>query len=617
MAYIHCSKISFNSRQKIIAAWVILLFLFAAGQVFGADILFITGTRFDDSDAEIQNNLESRGFDITVIQDRQVQVGDALGKDLVIISESVYSRNLNSSMRNLPVPVIVSEPWLYNDMGMTGSNYFIDFGKFTGQSGISIHDSNHKLAAGLSGSVSVSDYQRALGWGVPGDTAIKIASLDNDPAKFPIFAYDRGAQMPGMSAPAKRVGFFLYRKSAAYLTPEGWALFEAAVDWCLAPEPPKVVSIRVASDESWNSFECEDCANLVPPVGEGVLSPWGPACASSSELGPPDDVIAGTDAAFIWPCPEEHRLPGSEPPSEAYFQQTFNIPGDPADVRVKMDYVSVPGQLRLYVNGRLILNGGTRGEGGLLKRSIGIRRYLKQGENDISIYVDNRTAAESWLLLDVRLEIWVQPLEDDRPRDALLVVGRIPARSSDRELKMRMERLGYLVYLTDDDRVEEAATADMDLIVISETVWSASVSNTFTAIEIPVICFESYLYDDLKMTESRPYRDYGNARYQDRIYIDLPGHQMAAGHRDKVKVTTRGRRLGWGIPSKSSNIIASLIGDPAKAAIFSYDAGAPMADGMAAPARRIGMFPHANSASHFTDAAWDLFDAAVQWATRE
>jgi hypothetical protein len=37
----------------------------------------------------------------------------------------------------------------------------------------------------------------------------------------------------GLTAPAKRLGFFWHRPSAA--TPEGRKLFEAAIDWLLRP----------------------------------------------------------------------------------------------------------------------------------------------------------------------------------------------------------------------------------------------------------------------------------------------------------------------------------------------------------------------------------------------
>jgi len=62
-----------------------------------------------------------------------------------------------------------------------------------------------------------------MGWGVPGETAIAIAGLSRDPHKCTIFAYDAGVEMPGLVAPAKRVGLFLFRNTAHDFTPEGWS----------------------------------------------------------------------------------------------------------------------------------------------------------------------------------------------------------------------------------------------------------------------------------------------------------------------------------------------------------------------------------------------------------
>ena len=73
-----------------------------------------------------------------------------------------------------------------------------------------------------------------MGWGVPGENAIAIAGLSNDPHKCTIFAYEAGVEMPGLVAPEKRVGLFLFRDTAESFTPEGWALFDAPVDWSIS-----------------------------------------------------------------------------------------------------------------------------------------------------------------------------------------------------------------------------------------------------------------------------------------------------------------------------------------------------------------------------------------------
>ena len=619
MSHIYFYRISCNSRNKFLAAGIILFILSIACQGFGADILFITGTKFHESDLTIQDKLEGWGHNVSVVPDAGVRVNDALENDLVFISESVYSRKLNTTLRNLPVPVIVSEPWLFGDMGLTDSNPFIDFGKQRRMSDIIIDDLQHDLTADLpAGTVSISYRNTAIGWGIPGPNAVKIAMLNDGSARSTIFAYDKDDQMPGLKAPAKRVGFFLNRKTAGYLTPEGWALFKAAVDWSLTARPSMVTSIHIVSDDTWISCAGNDCLDNGWGGGPGFNSGWEAACSVVSNTTIPEEVIPGTEAGFIWTCPREFTPLDYRPATKAYFHRTFSAPSDPSALKVTMDYVSVPGTLTLFINGTQVLSGGTLSEAGM-RRPINLRNYLHllEDENEIAIVVDNSGKNENWILLDIRLEAEMASPVESNVKEALLVVGKTPVRSSDRELKIRLERLGYLVHLIDDDRVAEIDGEDKDLIVISESVWSALVGETFTRIDVPVICFESFLYDDLKMTESSPNKDYGNTRCRDTIKIDLPDHPIAAGARDKVKVTDRPRRLGWAIPLPSSTIIASPVNESNRATIFAYDAGAPLVDGMIAPARRIGMFPHKNSASQFTAAGWDLFDAAVEWATQE
>ena len=623
MPHIHSFKTSCNLRKKLLITGIFFFFLFTACQVSAADILFITGSIFHESDAAIRNNLESRGFEVTVVTDRRAQSIDALGRDLVIISESVYSRNLNTTFRNLSVPIIVSEPWLFADMGMTGSNFLADFGKTAGQFSVTVNNADHELAAGLSGRVSIGYRRGTLVWGVPGIEAIKIATLDNDQTRCAVFAYDKGAQMTGMLAPAKRVGFFLYRKMTSYLTPEGWALFDAAVDWALAPEPKTPISIQVVSDGSWKT-----CAAECPPM-ETISNLnfddtfWPIVYSPYPE--PAGCNVSTDEASFIWYWPDPFIPNGNDGPTEAWFRKTFELPGDPMELKVIGAKVASAGPFDIYINGQSVYSsfyGMVDGMPISLDASVDIRQYLMPGDNVIAIHSLEKDELNplyryEGLWLNIKMEAAIQPSDDKSAKKVLLVVGRTPVRSSDLKIKMRLEQKSYLVFTVNDDSVEQAESENMDLIIISETVESKKVGEVFTDAAVPLICLESYLYDDLKMTESRLNRDYGKTRARDRIFIDWPNHQMAAGYENQVKVTSRRRQLGWGIPAKSSNIIASLTHDTEKATIFTYDAGAPMAGGSVARARRVGMFPHGNSASIFTRAGWDLFDAAVEWATQQ
>ena len=606
-------------QKKLLSVAVTLFILVSASTVFCADILLVTGTRPYAGDAAILENLENRGFTVTVVSDRDAGISDAVEKDLVVISESVYSKRINTTFRNLPVPIIVSEPWLFHYMGMTGSTYGTDFGKARRQSAITVTEFSHQMTAEMTGNVFITYRRRALSWGLAGKAAIKIATLIDDTRRCPIFAYDKGIQMPGMVAPDKRVGFFLRRNTAAYLTPEGWALFDTAVDWCLTPDPPVPVTFTIVSDESWKTCAGEGCNNVKKwPAAPEAPSHWKQAVTGFAHLKHPSEMRPGTEAKMMWFCPPGVDPQSSSIPSMAYFHKTFNLPTEPQQITRALVYVANPGRLSLYINGHPILvEGPTLGEGGK-PRVFNIRHALKENQNVIAMVAQCGEAAAKYVFFDMAVEAMVQPTAGISITDkTLLVVGRTPSNYSDRQIKMRLEGSGHLVEVINDDQLEHAETADLKLIVISESVWSQLVGDRFTRIDVPVICFESYLYDDLRMTAAQPKKDYGNWRRQNTIYLSAIDEPIWANHQGPLQVTSRSGTVGWGIPAKTATIIAFLNRFSDKAAIFTYDEDAQLVDGMPAPARRLGMFPHKNSAKWFTDSGWALFDAAVVWATQE
>jgi len=621
MSHLNLVKFSCRAIRKSLFIFVILFSLAFTGPTFGAEILFITGTRVYDSDIAIQNNLKSHGS-VTVIQDRAAQYTDALEKDLVVISESVYSRKVTSAFRNLPVPVIVSEPWLFNDMGMTGSTYSIDFGRAKKQSSMIINESKHDLTAGLSREVSINHRKSAIGWGVPGQAALKIATLKSDPAKCTVFAYDKGAQMPGLAAPAKRLGFFLYRRTASFLTSEGWALFNAAVKWALIPDLIEPVTIKVVSDASWKA----QTHNGVP-IDENWYRPkyddssWVDAYAPFPE--PDFSKVSTTEAAFIWYWPFKSFQPMQNyyGVPQAWFRKTFEITGDPSNLKIQDLSIASGGIVNFYINGNYISENAYTIDKGLPRR-IDIGPHLVEGQNVIAIHAQE---ADSTVLeqrykgvwFNLVLEAMSEENEDLPLKKALFVVGRTPLRFNDRALKMRLERLGFLVFLVKDATIEKADADDMDLILISETVWSKLIGDLFTDVGVPILCLESYLYDDLYMSGAVRNSDYGNSRRRQKIDVHYSDHSLSAGMSETIKVTTRRRHVGWSVPAESAIIIASLLDDPERAAIFAYHKSATMVDDYAAPAKRIGMFLHGNSASRLTEDGWDLFDAAVNWAIAE
>jgi len=223
-----------KNHWKTCIGTILVLFVFSASFALGAEVLLVVGKKdLRAGDLSIKNHLENRGLKVIIKEDTIANSKDASGKDLVILSESARSREVGAKFRDVAVPVICSEPWLFKGLGMTGQTKKVDFGRKSHQKKMLIINPDHPLCASCSKEVQVCSKTFYMGWGVPGENAIAVAGLSKDPQKCTIFAYDTGVEMPGLVAPAKRVGLFLFRNTANSFTPDGWALFDSAVDWSI------------------------------------------------------------------------------------------------------------------------------------------------------------------------------------------------------------------------------------------------------------------------------------------------------------------------------------------------------------------------------------------------
>jgi uncharacterized repeat protein (TIGR01451 family) len=194
-------------------------------------VLFVTGsTTLNSSDTAVKTRLEALGSTVTVKDAASATTADANGKALVVISSTVSPTSLGTKFRTVTVPVVIWESGSFNNMGMTGSTNK-DFGTKTNQTQVSITNSTHPLAAGLSGTVTVVSSGKTFDWGKPNANAISVATVVGDTAKTTIFGYENGAVMPGLTAPARRVGLFLYDDTAASFTTSGTALLDSAIKW--------------------------------------------------------------------------------------------------------------------------------------------------------------------------------------------------------------------------------------------------------------------------------------------------------------------------------------------------------------------------------------------------
>lgn len=201
--------------------------------------LFVVGSlTLIAGDTAIKSRLETLGFSVMVKDAPNSAAADATGKSVVVISESVAATDVGAKFRDVTVPVMVMEPGIYDDMMMTGPTLGTDYENAAGQTQLLITDSSHPMAAGLTGTVTVTTTAKPFAWGKPGAGAAKVAALATNTSRYALFGYESGASMVGMNAPARRAAVFLWGDTATFLNASGWQLFDAAVYWDTSITPP-------------------------------------------------------------------------------------------------------------------------------------------------------------------------------------------------------------------------------------------------------------------------------------------------------------------------------------------------------------------------------------------
>lgn len=177
------------------------------------------------------------------------------------------------------------------------------------------------------------------------------------------------------------------------------------------------------------------------------------------------------------------------------------------------------------------------------------------------------------------------------------------------------EQIAALGYGTANVTAAAAQTSDANgkvMVVISSSVTSAEVNTKFRNVAVPVITWESALFDDMAMVGAAA-GQYGTTAGQTQIQINLAGHRLAAGLTGTQTVFNSGDPVSWGIVPSTALKIANQVGDATHAVVFGYEAGTAMV-GLNAPARRVGFYLGDAGPTKWTAQGSSLLRAALLWA---
>jgi hypothetical protein len=211
------------------AAVSLILLLLCSGLGIAADKLILIGKNdpINNNDILLRDHLIGLGLDVEYHSEPEKHPVDTNGAVGMFISESVTSGNIGPAY-DLPIPVIMSEPGLIDDMKMgTGQDN-------AGATSIEIVDPNHPITEGFSGVVKVLSQPGVMegASALEGEVQI-LATLEGNPGMTMVFVYEKGAQMQGQEAPARRAFVFNEQYSNPLMNNDGWTIVERAVTWVL------------------------------------------------------------------------------------------------------------------------------------------------------------------------------------------------------------------------------------------------------------------------------------------------------------------------------------------------------------------------------------------------
>jgi hypothetical protein len=205
-------------------------------------LLYVTGSGANAmlaSDDDLIDHLRDRGFDLNIEEDGTVNQADVDEAAAILLSASTDSATVLMSLPDaatLDKPILAMDENLEPLLNMVGGAAG-DRGTVNQTEVAMLAGADAALSAGLSGTVTVFSITAGICFGVPGPGALKVASVVGNADQVALYAYPKGAMMANnATAPAKRVFFFMRENAAEnLLTADGLKLFDAALDFALAP----------------------------------------------------------------------------------------------------------------------------------------------------------------------------------------------------------------------------------------------------------------------------------------------------------------------------------------------------------------------------------------------
>ena len=127
---------------------------------------------------------------VSTVSDESITAARAEAADLVIISSSVVTTVLRDRLVDVGTPILVAEPYLFDDMSLTARNGR----ELTGQTALQVTDASHPLAGGLSGFVAVYQSPARMNYAFGAASGVEpVASSAGSSQQLTIFGFEAEA----------------------------------------------------------------------------------------------------------------------------------------------------------------------------------------------------------------------------------------------------------------------------------------------------------------------------------------------------------------------------------------------------------------------------------------
>jgi hypothetical protein len=200
----------------------------------------------------------------------------------------------------------------------------------------------------------------------------------------------------------------------------------------------------------------------------------------------------------------------------------------------------------------------------------------------------------------------------------LMIDGAMPMVGLDGQYRMVLQSKGLVIQDIRETVVKPSDAMGKRLVLLSYSVDSAAFDATpLAGIPVPMIVTEHMVLGKLGMTTAA---GHGFQQGETQISIISSDPLLTAGFpMGNLTVYGPTGEFFWGLTSPSAINVATIPGNPAHVVYFAYPAGAMMAGGMTAPAKRMLFFAVAHTPNPYSTVPYmnadglKVLGGAIDW----